>query len=310
MREQSTQEGSEARRHRLANSFDNRAWAVAYCENGFEIIPLIPGTKHPAIRNPHPHGSRERGRCKGECGLLGHGFHDANANAEWADMHWTLHPADGIGVRPPAGVIVLDVDVRRRGIETLAALTAGRALLPETLTTISGRGDGGHHRWFDNVPGPVSTKLCDGVDILCRDRNFVVVPPSLHPVNLQPYTFKKPIADIADAPGWVAAECARPEPPPRPSRPQTPVGGRWRLSPAQTLQHCRGLVSTVTSSAEGNRYNVLLWAACRAAEDGLLVDEDDPAWTALANAADASGLDDDEIYRVLNGAIAIAGEEA
>ena len=87
------------------------------------------------------------------------------------------------------------------------------------------------------------------------------------------------------------------------------MGGRWRLSPAQTLQHCRGLVGAVTSSAEGDRYNMLLWAACRAAEHGFLIDEDDPVWTALAEAADASRAGADEIYRVLHGAIAIAGEE-
>jgi hypothetical protein len=159
----------------------------------------------------------------------------------------------------------------------------------------------------------VRTKLCDGVDILCRDRNFVVGPPSLHPVTLQPYTFREPVADIADAPAWLAAEAARPEPPPRPprqSRPsQTPVGGRWRLSPAQTLQHCRGLVGAVTSSAEGDRHNMLLWAACRAVDHGFLTECDDQIWTALAEAADAAGLPPDEIHRVLHGAIAIAGQE-
>ena len=75
------------------------------------------------------------------------------------------------------------------------------------------------------------------------------------------------------------------------------------------LRHCRGLVGTVTDAAEGDRHNVLLWAACRAAEDGLLVDEDDPVWTALAEAADVAGLDSDEINRVLHGAITIAGQE-
>ena len=54
---------------------------------------------------------------------------------------------------------------------------------------------------------------------------------------------------------------------------------------------------------------MLLWAACRAAEDGLLIEEDDPIWIELAEAAGAAGLDPDEIHRVLHGAIAIAGQE-
>ena len=102
---------------------------------------------------------------------------------------------------------------------------------------MSGRGDGGHHLWFDGVPGPVCQKLCPGVDILCRDRNFVTVPPSLHRINDQPYTFKNPAADIVDAPVWLAEEARKPEPPPRPPRPRWP--STWRLSPSQKLRRCK-----------------------------------------------------------------------
>jgi hypothetical protein len=97
---------------------------------------------------------------------------------------------------------------------------------------------------------------------------------------------------------------AKPELPPRSRPPRA-----WRLSPAQALRHCRGLIDTVTNSCEGERNSVLLWAACRAAEDGLLTEEGDQIWEALVDAAEASGLDHDEIHRVLCGAIAIAGRE-
>ena len=43
--------------------------------------------------------------------------------------------------------------------------------------------------------------------------------------------------------------------------------------------------------------------------DGFLVEEDDPIWTELAEAAGAAGLPSDEIHRVLYGAINIAGQE-
>lgn len=313
MREQNkknTQKWSEADRYRLANSADNRAMAVAYCELGYEIIPLCPGTKSPAIPSPHPFGSRERGRCKGECGLLGHGFHDASADAEWAERHWTYRPSDGIGLRPPPRVIVLDLDVRRDGHLHLAALEAGRDALPETSTTISGRGDGGYHRWFDNVPVPVRTTLCPGVDILCHERNAVPVPPSLHPLTLKPYTFSEPILDIADATAWLIEECAAPEPPPRPPRPSRTPAGTWpRLSPAQQLRRCRGLIDTVTNADEGNRHNALGWAARCAAEDGFLIEQDDPIWCEFAEAAGAAGLGSDETHRLLCYAVAIADQE-
>ena len=45
-------------------------------------------------------GSAERGKCHGECGMLGHGFHHARSDAVWADEHWRAHPHDGIAVRP------------------------------------------------------------------------------------------------------------------------------------------------------------------------------------------------------------------
>ena len=84
---------SEARR-------DNRSDAVALCQAGFAIYPLLPGTKIPAIASPHPCGSPERGRCRGQCGLLGHGYYDARADVQWADRYWSVHPAHGVAARP------------------------------------------------------------------------------------------------------------------------------------------------------------------------------------------------------------------
>ena len=104
------------------------------------------------------------------------------------------HPLDVDRLAP----LVLDRDDRYGGDEALAELEREHGKLPETLTVLSGRGDGGRHQWFKGVPGPVRTKLCRGVDILCHDRNAVVVPPTLHSDTGLPYRFKEPVADIAD----------------------------------------------------------------------------------------------------------------
>lgn len=297
-------------RARYPRRTDNRLVAVTYCELGAKIIPLSPGSKFPSIPSPHPHGSPERGVCKGECGQKGHGHHDATDDVEWADEHWTRRPHDGIGVRPAPDEIVLDIDNRYGGHVELAALETEHGKLPETLTVMSGRGDGGRHRWFGGVEGSVRRTLCHGVDILCHARNFVTMPPSRHPDTNCPYTFEEPVADIADAPAWLVELVTRPDPPPQPPRPRRAAWpSTWRLSPAQKLRRCRGLVDTVTYAAEGDRNNTLFWAACRAVEDGLLIEEDDPVWCELAEAADAAGLDPDEIHQVLRGAIAIAGQE-
>ena len=195
-----------------AHRRDNRVVAVRYRELGFATIPLLPRSKTPAIRSPHPEGSPERGRCRGECGQLGHGFHDASTDVEWADQYWSAHPDHGIAVRPDPGIIVLDVDPRHGGDVALwGQLCADGLLLPrKTFAVVSGRNDGGRHLWFKGVAGPVRTKLCTGVDILCHDRNAVTMPPSEHWKTGQAYTFAHPIRDIADAPARLIELATRP----------------------------------------------------------------------------------------------------
>jgi hypothetical protein len=230
---------------------------------------------------------------------MGHGFYDASTDVEWANQYWANHPDHGIGARPRPGQIVLDVDPRHGGDVALAALEAKHGTLPETTTTLSGRGDGGRHLWFDGVHAPVLSTLCPGVDILCHERNFVVMPPSLHGLTEKPYTLKMPVADIAVAPQWLTELATDPGPTPRQQRLRYPR----RLAPSTARRKCRGLVRAVANAAEGQRHTVLYWAACRAAYEGLL-DEQDPIYTALADAAADSGLPSDEIERTISDAIA------
>ncbi|WP_156685623.1 bifunctional DNA primase/polymerase [Mycobacterium sp. Marseille-P9652] len=278
---------------------DYRQVATAYRECGFATIPLFPCSKTPALASPHPWHSREKGKCRGACGLMGHGFYDASCDVEWADRHWAEHPDHGIGARPHPGQIVLDVDPRHGGDVALLEFEAEHGPLPETLTTISGRGDGGRHLWFDGFEAPVRSTLCRGVDILCHDRNFVVMPPSLHGLTERPYTFEQPLADIAVAPRWLCELAARPERAPR----HRPGRHGRRLSPSAARRKCRGLVRTVANASEGQRHSVLYWAACRAADEGL-IDEDDPIYAALADAAADAGLRSDEVERTICDAIA------
>ena len=71
----------------------------------------------------------------------------------------------------------------------------------------------------------------------------------------------------------------------------------------------RALLRTVAQADEGNRNNLLLWAGCRAVENGTLTEEGDDMWTALAEAASEAGLDDDEITATLASALNIAMED-
>lgn len=278
---------------------DNRADAVALCEAGFAIIPLIPGTKVPAFSSPHPKGSPQRGRCRGECGKPGHGFYDASTDSAWADRHWTERPDHGIGARPGADQFVLDVDPRHGGDVSLSKLEARYGTLPQTFTVITGRGDGGRHLWFSGADGPVRSQLCTGVDVLSQSRGSAVMPPSVHWFTGLPYRFQTPLAVIAAAPSWLCDLVARPEPSGICSWPVR------RMSPSQARRRGRGLVGVVANAAAGQRHIALYWAARRAAEEGLL-DVEGYLDVALADAARDAGLAADEVERTIGDAVAAA----
>lgn len=279
--------------------WNNRASAVALSKVGFAIIPLVPRSKYPAFSSPHPKGSPERGRCRGECGRTGHGFYDASTDSVWVDRHWGEHPDHGIGARPGPDQIVLDVDPRHGGDVALAELEARYGVLPETFTVISGRGDGGRHLWFKGVEGPVRSRLCAGVDVLSHSRGAAVMPPSVHGLTGLAYRFQTPVAGIAVAPSWLRDLVARPQ------RSATPPSPKRRMSPSQARRRGRGLIAAVATAPEGERHNILYWAASRAAEEGLL-DADGCMDVTLADAARRSGLYDHEIEHIIGDAVAAA----
>lgn len=121
--------------------------------------------------------------CRGKRGcrcehLFCHAFIAATTDPTRIHAMWAMKPDSNIGLRPPAGVFVLDIDPRNSGV-----LPGG---LPETLTAVSGRGDGGKHLYFRGLR-PAS--LGPGIDI--KDwGGYVVAPPSLHPDTGLPYLWE------------------------------------------------------------------------------------------------------------------------
>lgn len=184
------------------DSTDIGAHAIEYAHHGWAVFPLR--GKVPAILNPHPKGSPERQACKGECGLQGHGVLDATTDLGVITYWWgVVYRGANIGARVPENMFVLDVDPRHGGLESLAALEQSYSPLPETLTTISGRGDGGRHYFYRRPPGKLSAKhLGPGLD-LKTSSGYVVMAPSIHPDSGDPYTrIDRP---VADPPAWLIA---------------------------------------------------------------------------------------------------------
>lgn len=211
---------------------------------------------------------------RGKNPVTSHGFQDATADPGRVATWWQENPRYNIGIRPPLGVVVLDVDVQNGGaIEELGALPR---------TRVARTGGGGFHLWF-RYRGPVRGHLADatGIDIKSTS-GFLVVPPSVHKSGRAYEWLDR--APIAMLPPHLRARVARPKPPPRSSvLPTSPDG--WTAA----------LVRTVATAAPGNRNAALFWAACRVVER----DAGPVLMDLLRAAAATAGLDEREIERTL-----------
>ena len=181
--------------------------ALELAASGREVFPLW--GKTPVIANPHPKGSDERRDCKGTCGHWGHGHHDASTNP-------TSLRTGGVPVprrqrrRPvPDEQFCLDTDPRAGGHERLAELILEHGPLPETRTVVSGRYDGGSHRFFNRPRGDLVTKVCDGLDVKTSS-GYTLLPPSYHPDTGRQYVLID--HPVVDAPDWLIELVTAPEP--------------------------------------------------------------------------------------------------
>ncbi|MGW6454829.1 bifunctional DNA primase/polymerase [Streptomyces sp. NPDC055078] len=269
------------------------AHALSAAERGLPVIPLSP-TKLPALRSPH-HGDTEPVHCRGECGLPGHGVHDATADPAAVRALFAAAPwATGYGIacgRPPHHLIGIDLDVRAadgsgRVADSLSALQqlALRHLftIPETVTVLTP--SGGRHLWLTGPSGVVvpnsASRLAPGIDVRGAG-GYLVGPGSVSAQGA--YRLAPGSTGLAPAP------CPRAllrlvTPPARPQRPAHPGSRPPHDSPGT------GLVQFVLTAHEGQRNTRLFWAACRAYENGIGATLAD----ALTEAAVLAGLTERE----------------
>jgi hypothetical protein len=134
--------------------------------------------------------------------LGGRGVLDATTDVEQVIVWWSgRYRGCNIGLRLPGHIIVIDIDPRNGGLEALAELENRHGKLPETLTTISGRGDGGYHAYFRRPPGELSgRRLGRGVDLKTH-LGYVVAAPSVHPDTGKPYV--RVDHPVATPPAWL-----------------------------------------------------------------------------------------------------------
>ena len=82
-------------------------------------------------------------------------MHDATTDIATICRWWAVeYRGANIGGRVPRGLFVLDLDPRKRGhTAAMAKLTTDHGPLPHTLTTLSGRLDGGRHLFYPRPTG-------------------------------------------------------------------------------------------------------------------------------------------------------------
>lgn len=194
------------------------------------------------------------------------------------------HPTAQPAAIVPNDIIILDLDPRNGG--SLEALETVTGPLPDTLTSWSGRGDGGRHLWFHKPAGEISTRqLPKGVDLRKPGVHYVIIPPALHNETGKPYAWND-VPFVAELPQQAVDALA-------PRKPSVTL-------PAPVSEHSGnldGLVRSVAEAVEGERNQKLYWASCRAFDHG-----NDDIVQELFDAALSVGLTDSEASATIDSA--------
>jgi Protein of unknown function (DUF3987)/Bifunctional DNA primase/polymerase, N-terminal/Primase C terminal 1 (PriCT-1) len=156
-----------------ASEPDMKAAALSYANDG---IPVF------AVHEPTEDGcSCQRSDCNrpGKHPRTQHGFLDATTDPVKISNWWNQWPQANIGIPTGAasGLLVVDVDPRNGGDESLESLILKHGQFPHTAEQMTG--GGGRHIFFRYRGGSVPKTLAVGVD-LKGDGGYVVAAPSLH----------------------------------------------------------------------------------------------------------------------------------
>jgi hypothetical protein len=213
-------------------------------------------------------------------------FRNATCDPLWVDRHWHYHRDDNIGVRPPLGMVVLDIDPRNGGRAAWARLLAEHAPMPQTWAARTG--SGGRHYWFAvGEMDDIRAHLCGGVDVKHGGTGFVVAPPSVHPGGGVYEWLTPPLGDPATAPEWLLGLLRAPVYVPAPITATRATSGQFSLQ-------C--LLRRIETAAEGRRHDTVRGVFLDAARAGDL-DAFTPALSAAALAAQRTPAEIDAIIR-------------
>ena len=231
------------------------AAALRYAKHGWPVFPCVSGEKLPATR---------------------HGFLDATTDPQTITRWWTVNAARNVAIATGApGPDVLDVDQHGEHGSGFGAFNRlKRHDLVEGASAIVRTPSGGMHVYFagtDQRNGHIASQHLD----YRAQGGYVLAPPST--VGGRAYEVVSHQASAA-ALDWAAVKELLAPVEAHPARP-----ARQAEAPAE-VDHLAGFVAKLQP---GNRNGGLHWAACRAAEAGVL---DADAVEQLVQASLRSGI--------------------
>ncbi len=239
--------------------------ALLYADAGVPVFPCAVGRKTP---------------------LTAHGFHDATVDVDQIRRWWTTTPHANIATPTGAPYLdVLDVDVRPDGTGWAALNRAKAAGLTDGWISAIHTPSGGLHLHYPGTDQRSGSIRGAHLDFRATG-GYVLLPPSLG--QTKTYSNRYEVIRVGPTPGrpldWAAVTRLLA---PRPS------AAPARVRPADGLDPTPWLAAHVAKQPEGNRDNALFWAACRAAEAGVV------DYEPLVAAALAAGLPERQAVRTV-----------
>lgn len=152
--------------HADARALPMRDAALDYAARGWSVIPMQPRGKRPLV------AWREFQQRRAEADEIESWF------ARWPDANV------GLVTGGVSGLVVLDVDARHGGAQSIADAEAAHGRLPPTVECLTG--GGGRHLYYAHPGAPVANRVAlrPGIDVR-GDGGCVVAPPSLHPSGMR-----------------------------------------------------------------------------------------------------------------------------
>lgn len=178
--------------------------ALAYARLGWAVLPLHSPTGKGGACSCSL--GKDCGRNTGKHPRTARGHIDATTNEQQIRQWWRQWPDANVGIRTGAasGLLVLDIDPRNGGDETLEKYIEDNGPLPKSPSVKTG--SNGRHYFYTFVPATKSIPLQGGIDIK-SDGGYVVAPPSRHYSGGDYKWLKTPKeVKLGPPPEWVVKE--------------------------------------------------------------------------------------------------------